>query len=304
MSSKKLDECLEKFKQNVEIESNVHYRQRIKDKMHLDESVLDQAAIVNDFDTEEQPAKMSLLEELCLVALGEERAQMSLLNDNISYVLRACILLELVLARRIKLNIHQEGNLDEPWKLNVVVTDFTPIGDVFLDESLRILAKYEFSLQKWLDVLTGETWDRKLSSCQIQNLRDRVFKSLMEKGIVTSRKTTLFLVETTEYPLLNHNLKRNLCFSIIDSANSNATNFDLRSLSRLLSINTAKVLTKALKVTDAPTSSRVKAFANNALLHYGNFHNLETRFGHLIGDGELHLFAGIFSLYAKINKFF
>lgn len=291
------------FDYGSEPETNSQYRNRIKDTKSLESLNIDQNLNSIHFDTEEKQINISLMEEVCLLALGEERAHMSLLNDNIPYVLRACILLELVLARRIKLNIHGGGNIDEPWKLNVCISDFSPVGEVFMDEAIKIIAKEDLSLQKWLDVLTGESWSRRLSSHQMHNLRDRLCKSLMEKGIVTSQKSSLFLIETTEYPLINANFKRRLCYEIIDSA-IDKEKLDLRSLCRLLSLNAAKIIHRPLKITDAPTSSRAKAFVNESLAKYSQFHNLEAKFGHLIGDGELHLIAGIFSLYERLNKFF
>ena len=125
----------------------------------------------------------------------------------------------------------------------------------------------------------------------------------MEKGIVTSQKSSLFLVETTEYPLLNIELKRKLCYDIIDSA-LDPSKLDLHALCLLLSLNGSKILHKVLKVTDSPTSSRVKHFVDESLKKYSQFHNLEHKFGHLLGEGELYLLMGIFSLYKKINKFF
>ena len=270
----------------------------------LPESIqIDQHMETFDFDIEEKSCQLTLMEELCLLALGEERAQMSILNDNIPYILRACILLELTLAKRIKLDVHNGRNRDEPWNLNVVINDFNPIGEAFLDETMKIIAKEELSLQKWVDVLTGETWNHRLSEYQLCNLRERLCKSLMEKGIVTSQKSSLFLVETTEYPLLNIELKRKLCYDIIDSA-LDPSKLDLHALCLLLSLNGSKILHKVLKVTDAPTSSRVKHFVDESLKKYSQFHNLEHKFGHLLGEGELYLLMGIFSLYKKINKFF
>lgn len=297
---KKKDDFKQELEQKIEPETNSQYRNRIKTAENLTIN-----SYLNDshFDIEEKEISISLMEEICLLALGEERAHMSFLNDNIPYVLRASILLELALAKKIKANIYCGANIDEPWKLNVFINDFSPVEDVFMNEALKIIAKEELSVQKWLEVLTGETWNRRLSSHQIHNLRDRVCKSLMEKGIVTSQKSSLFLVETMEYPLLDTKFKRKLCFEVIDTAIDNEK-LDIRSLSRLLSLHAAKILHKALKITDAPTSSRVKAFANEALAKYSNFHNLEAKFGHVLGAGELHLIAGIFTLYEKLNKFF
>lgn len=297
---KNIDDYEEEFEQKIVPETNFQYRHRIKATENLK---INSYANESHFDTAEKDFCVTLMEEICLLALGEERAHMSLLNDNIPYVLRASILLELVLARRIKANIYNGGNINEPWKLNIFVNDYSPLEDVFLNEALIIIAKEELTVQKWLDVLTGETWSRKLSSHQIQNLRDRVCKSLMEKGIVTSQKSSLFFVETTEYPLLDTNFKRKLCYEVIDSA-IDKQKLNLRSLCRLLSLNAAKILHKALKITDKPTSSRVKAFADETLMKYSKFHNLEAKFGHLLGDGELHLIAAIFTLYEKLNKFF
>ena len=303
MSSKRNENSLGNLDQKNEPESNMHYRQRLKESAISVIEESDKNLNCSDFDIEEKSVKLTLMEELCLLALGDEKAQISLLNDNIPYVLRACILLELTLAKRIKLNIHNTGNYDEPWKLNISINDFDPVGDVFLDEAMNIIAKEELSLQKWIDVLTGETWNRSLSEYQMCNLRERICKSLMEKGIVTSRKSSLFLVETTEYPLLNIRLKRKICFEIIDSA-LDPSNMDLHTLCLMISLSGAKIFHNVLKITDAPTSSRVKQSVNEALEKYSQYTNLESKFGHLLGRGEIYLISGIFSLYKKMNKFF
>lgn len=294
------EDPLKNFDHNIALESNVQYRQRLRENNLISSS----SEINNEvFDTEEKAVKLTFMEEICLMALGEEKAHISIFNDNIPYVLRASILLELVLVHKIKLNIQDGGNFDEPWKFNVSFSDFTPTGDVFLDETMGILGKETFTLQKWLDILTGETWSRKLSVYQMHNLRDRLCKSLMEKGVVTSRKTSTFLIETTEYPLLDCRLKRSICFEIIDSA-IDKDKLDIRSLCRLLSMKAANVLQKALKVTDAPTASRVNAIAEDNLAKYSQFQNLKPKFGYLLDDSELYLISGIFCLYEKMNKMF
>lgn len=303
MNSKKNENSFGYLEQKNESEPNFHHRQRLRDNL-LSGAIKSEQVINNsDFDIEEKSIQLTLMEKLCLLALGDEWGQLSILNDNIPYVLRASILLELTLEKRIKLVIHNGGNRDEPWKLNVVINDFNPVGDVFLDEAMKIIAQEDLSLQKWVDVLTGETWNRRLSEYQMRNLRERICKSLMEKGIITSQKSSLFLVETTEYPLLNIKLKRNICFDLIDSA-LDPSKLDLQLLCLLLSLSSANILHKVLKVSDASTSSRVKRFANESLEKYSQFHNLEAKFGHLLDDGEIYLISGIFSLYKKINKFF
>lgn len=199
----------------LDCEYNSYCRQRKANKEIENSSKIimaDENFKCSDFDTNEMATKLSLMEELCFIALGAERAQMSFLNDNISYVIRSCIIIELALAHRIKLNINEGKSLDEPWNLNIVISDSTPTDDIFLDETMINLAKENMSIKKWLDVLTGEIWSRQFSGLQICNLRDRLCKSLMEKGLVTTKKSSLFLIETTEYPLLNESAKRTFSF--------------------------------------------------------------------------------------------
>lgn len=97
-------------------------------------------------------------------------------------------------------------------------------------------------------------------------------------------------------------LKELSALKIIDSA-TKTDQLNLRSLCRLLSMYSAQILNKATKITNAPTASRVKSFAAEALMKYSKFHNLKSRFGHLLADGELLLISAIFSLYNHTNKF-
>lgn len=287
------------------VESNSLYRNR---RRQFDDSTVDAVELTDgesaDFDVERggEGEALSLMEEMALLALDEDKGSMSLLNDNVSYVLRCCVLLELAMQGRLKVNLYSGGSRDEPWKLPVVISDFTPTGDCFLDETMRIIQRESLSLERWVDVLTGETWSRRLSVYQLLNLRDRLCKSLLERGIVTAQKSKLFMMETTSYSLLDFDCKRSLCFDIIDTG-MGAVPLTLRALCRLLSLSAARILNRALRETDAPTRSRVKAQTAELSQHYTQLPHLEAKFGHL-SDGQLCLIAGIFAMYTKMNNLF
>jgi Golgi phosphoprotein 3 len=83
---------------------------------------------------------------------------LSFWNDNISYALRGCILIELALRRRIA--VHKDPNrrrLPIAERL-VEVTDDRQTGETILDETLRMMKAQEserMSINSWIDLLSG-----------------------------------------------------------------------------------------------------------------------------------------------------
>jgi Golgi phosphoprotein 3 len=83
---------------------------------------------------------------------------LSFWNDNISYALRGCILIELALRRRIA--VHKDPNrrrLPIAERL-IEVTDDRQTGETILDETLRMMKAQEserMSINSWVDLLSG-----------------------------------------------------------------------------------------------------------------------------------------------------
>ena len=90
-------------------------------------------------EAEGRKVKLTLMEELLLLGLKDEQGYLSFWNDNISYVLRGCILMELSLRNRIACAREPAGrHLRKPYleRLVEVVSDGNT-GEVLLDEALR-----------------------------------------------------------------------------------------------------------------------------------------------------------------------
>jgi golgi phosphoprotein 3 len=83
---------------------------------------------------------------------------LSFWNDNISYALRGCILIELALRRRIA--VHKDPNRRRfplPERLIEVVDD-CQTGETILDETLRMMKAQEserMTINSWIDLLSG-----------------------------------------------------------------------------------------------------------------------------------------------------
>ena len=80
---------------------------------------------------------------------------LSFWNDNISYVLRGCMLIDLALRGRIQCCKSSRGR-PGPEKTIEVINEKTT-GEVLLDECLRFIRMEEQSIANWIDLLSGKT---------------------------------------------------------------------------------------------------------------------------------------------------
>ena len=275
-----------------EIESNSQSRQRIKNEECI-------------FSVEAVDEELTLMEELMLVSLGgatnESSSLFSSLTDNLPSVLRASILIELALKQRIALR------LDVPESSYLHLESSAPTGNQFLDEALQIIQLHQssnFSLQKWIDLLTGEiVWDRHLAGCQMLQLRDRLCKCLEEKRVVESVVyRSLLVVEQVSYPVKNVQLHRDLCFRLIDAA-SGKIPLQLRDLLCLLAVKAAGHLPSLLTVGDAPTRSAVKLSCKRLQERFMQPSQLQ-QLAPQLPLPQLHLLTGIIEYFSRINSLF
>jgi Golgi phosphoprotein 3 len=79
---------------------------------------------------------------------------LSFWNDNISYVLRGCILMELSFRNKIQM---KRDHRRKPFSERVVeVVDDGNTGEVLLDEALKFMKNDEDSVTNWIDYLSGK----------------------------------------------------------------------------------------------------------------------------------------------------
>jgi len=136
-----------------------------------------------DLERDEEESKaggkiphLTLMEEVLLLGLKDRQASLTVIqsvpnltrvqgylsfwNDNISYALRGCILIELALRRRIA--VHKDPNCRRlPLAERLVeVTDDRQTGETILDETLRMMKAQEserMSINSWIDLLSGRS---------------------------------------------------------------------------------------------------------------------------------------------------
>jgi Golgi phosphoprotein 3 len=213
-------------------------------------------------DAEEQPVsdeeaedskstRLTLMEEILLLGIKDREGYTSFWNDCISSGLRGCMMVELGLRNRIELErqgMRRRGLLNR----KVLVKNSTPTGDVLLDEALKHMKETDppDSLQNWIDLLSGETWNPLKLRYQVRNVRERIAKNLVEKGVLTTEKQNFLLFDMTTHPLVDSTAKQRLIKKVQDSLLSRWVNdtqrMEKRSLALIYLAHASDVLDNAL----------------------------------------------------------
>ncbi|KAM7392673.1 hypothetical protein PAMA_007680 [Pampus argenteus] len=171
-------------------------------------------------------------------------------NDCISSGLRGCMLVELALRGRLQLEacgVRRKSLLSR----KVICKSDAPTGDVLLDEALKHIKDTQppESVQSWIELLSGETWNPLKLHYQLRNVRERLAKNLVEKGVLTTEKQNFLLFDMTTHPLTNSTIKQRLVKKVQESVLEKWVNdphrMDKRVLALILLAHSSDVLENA-----------------------------------------------------------
>lgn len=109
-------------------------------------------------ERQKQP-KLTLMEEVLLMGLKDKQGYLSFWNDNISYALRGCIVLELAFRGRISMQKDSSRRRFPLADRVIEVVDDTLTGEVLLDEALKMMKSSEkMSVSAWIDLMSGKIY--------------------------------------------------------------------------------------------------------------------------------------------------
>uniref|UniRef100_A0AAR2LCH5 Golgi phosphoprotein 3 n=1 Tax=Pygocentrus nattereri TaxID=42514 RepID=A0AAR2LCH5_PYGNA len=126
-----------------------------------------------------------------------------------------------------------------------------PTGDMLLDEALKHIKETQppETVQSWIELLSGETWNPLKLHYQLRNVRERLAKNLVEKGVLTTEKQNFLLFDMTTHPLTNNTVKQRLVKkvqeSVLDKWVNEPQRMDKRVLSLLFLAHSSDVLENA-----------------------------------------------------------
>lgn len=201
-------------------------------------------------DCDSKETRLTLMEEVLLLGLKDKEGYTSFWNDCISSGLRGCILIELGLRGRIELEragMRRKGLCTR----KIILKSDTPTGDVLLDEALKHVKDTDppETIKNWIEYLSGETWNPLKLRYQLKNVRERLAKNLVEKGVLTTEKQNFLLFDMTTHPLNDNVIKCRLVKKIQDAVLTKWVNdpqrIDKRMLALILLAHASDVLENA-----------------------------------------------------------
>jgi len=204
----------------------------------------------DEYDADSKETRLTLMEEILLLGLKDREGYTSFWNDCISSGLRGCILIELALRGRIELE--KQGMRKKSLShRRVILKNDTNTGDVLLDEALKHIKETDVPepVEQWIEYLSGETWNPLKLRYQLRNVRERLAKSLVEKGVCSTEKKNFFLFDMTTHPLNDSTLKQKLIKRVQESVLlrwcNDVNKLDKRLMSLLFLAHSSDVLENA-----------------------------------------------------------
>lgn len=178
--------------------------------------------------------KLTILEEILLLGLKDKQGYLSFWNDNISYALRGCILIELALRRRIAM-VRDPARRRLPLTERLIeVKDDRQTGETILDEALKIINTTEekMGVGNWIDLMSGETWNVLKIGYQLKQVRERLAKGLVDKGILRTEKRNFLLFDMATHPIADTRTKDAIVNRIVTLLTSRTTSIPPQALDK------------------------------------------------------------------------
>ncbi|ODV58612.1 Vps74p [Ascoidea rubescens DSM 1968] len=229
---------------------------------------------------------LTLMEEVLLMGLKDREGYLSFWNDSISYALRGCIILELAFRGKIAMVNDPARRRFELSERLIEVIDYKMTGEVLLDETLKLMKNdpENLSVNNWIDLLSGETWNLLKISYQLKQVRERLAKGLVDKGILRTERKNFLLFDMATHPVADINCKDHIKRRIISllvsrtvnlpSSNlfpANTTYKFLRSISLVCGSYAANVLENVLVTLGYDQRDKAFARADELLSEYSDF---------------------------------
>lgn len=206
---------------------------------------------------DDKATRLTLMEQILLLGLKDREGYTSFWNDCISSGLRGCVLVELALRNRIELEksgVRKRSLVTR----KVLLKSDQPTGDVILDEALKHIKETQppETVTSWIEYLSGETWNPLKLRYQLRNVRERLAKNLVEKGVLTTEKQNFFLFDMTTHPLHDGSMKQKLIKKVQETVLSRWTNDVHRMDKRMVSLVVLAHASDVLENAFAPLSDQ------------------------------------------------
>ncbi|KAF9097255.1 hypothetical protein BGX23_009374 [Mortierella sp. AD031] len=271
-------------------------------------------------DENKTQPRLTLLEEVLLLGLKDKQGYLSFWNDNISYTLRGCILMELAFRKRIAMvkdpNRRKYALADR--YIEVVSEKLT--GEVLLDEALKMInsTPERMSVGQWIDLMSGETWNVMKIGFQLKQVRERLAKGLVDKGVLRTEKRNFLIFDMATHPVTDSAVKEEVvkraCTILISRTNGSSPSLteressiafqQLRTVTMVCAAYAANVLENALMYLNHEMREVAYTKVDELLNDYSQFPFASPASKNEVAgkDLQMEIIAAVLNVFTKMDS--
>ncbi|KAF9110534.1 hypothetical protein BGX27_006217 [Mortierella sp. AM989] len=271
-------------------------------------------------DENKTQPRFTLMEEVLLLGLKDKQGYLSFWNDNISYTLRGCILMELAFRHRIAM-VKDPNRRKYPLAdryIEVISQKLT--GEVLLDEALKMIGSTEerMSVGQWIDLMSGETWNVMKIGFQLKQVRERLAKGLVDKGVLRTEKRNFLIFDMATHPVTDAAVKEEVikraCAALISRStgssptlaeqNSPVAYQQLRTVAMVCAAYAGNVLENALMYLNHEMRERAYSKVDELLNDYSAFpFGSSASKSEVAGkDLQMEVVAAVLNVFTKMDS--
>ncbi|KAG0298956.1 hypothetical protein BGZ98_010402 [Dissophora globulifera] len=271
-------------------------------------------------DENKSQPRLTLMEEVLLLGIKDKQGYLSFWNDNISYTLRGCILMELAFRNRIAM-IKDPNRRKYPLAdryIEVVSEKLT--GEMLLDEALKMIGSTQerMSVGQWIDLMSGETWNVMKVGFQLKQVRERLAKGLVDKGVLRTEKRNFLIFDMATHPVTDSAVKEEVvkraCTTLISRStatsptlaeqNSQVLYQQLRTVAMVCAAYAGNVLENALMYLNHEMRERAYTKVDELLNDYSVFpFGSNASKDELVGkDLQMEIVAAVLNVFTKMDS--
>lgn len=116
----------------------------------------------------------------------------------------------------------------------IEVIDDRQTGETILDEALKMIntTPEKMGVGTWIDLMSGETWNVLKIGYQLKQVRERLAKGLVDKGILRTEKRNFLLFDMATHPVADTRAKDAIVTRVISLLTARTTTIPAQALER------------------------------------------------------------------------
>lgn len=193
-------------------------------------------------------------------------------------------------------------------------------GEVLLDETLKMInsTQERMSVGQWIDLLSGETWNVMKVGFQLKQVRERLAKGLVDKGVLRTEKRNFLIFDMATHPVTDSAVKEEVvkrtCTTLISRSNGSTPSLterenpvafqQLRTVAMVCAAYAANVLENALMYLNHEMREVAYTKVDELLSDYSQYPFVSPASKNEVAgkDLQMEVIAAVLNVFTKMDS--